>query len=239
MLLREACQFVGITLFTLYTWSIKVIFLLTKICGYSSDAGGENMDIEYFLEAEENDLSLWNDDILSIDWFIILKELLKHQSRLKINHSELVLLANFISFHLVADSQPLPSISLFASRMRVSRATIQGVLVRLEEKEMLQKISYVRVAHDDDLRNVYDIKPLIRRLIGLLKSGCDKKHVCPVCGKVAISNEEIEKKFGFRICRSKKRPQSWCRSCRSPKQRRLHTLLTGKKRSRKSPPEVV
>ena len=32
------------------------------------------MDIEDFLE-EENDLALWNDDILSIDWFIILKEL--------------------------------------------------------------------------------------------------------------------------------------------------------------------
>lgn len=58
---------------------------------------------------------------------------------------------------------------------------------------MLQKISYAQIDHDDDLRNIYDIKPLIRRLIWLLKSGCDKKHTCPLCGKVAISNEEIEK----------------------------------------------
>ncbi|ENE3883000.1 hypothetical protein ABNQ16_004650 [Escherichia coli] len=197
------------------------------------------MDIEDFLEAEDNDLSLCNDDILSIDWFIILKELLKYQNRLKLNHSELLLLANFVSFHQDADSQTLPSISLFATRMRTSRDAIQGVLVRLEEKDMLQKISYAQIDHGDDLRNIYDIKPLIRRLIWLLKSGCDKKHTCPLCGKVAISNEEIEKKFGFRICGNKKRPQSWCRSCRSPKQRRLNTLLCGKKRARKSSPEVV
>ncbi|WP_248782174.1 helix-turn-helix domain-containing protein [Escherichia coli] len=161
------------------------------------------MDIEDFLE-EENDLALWNDDILSIDWFIILKELLKYQHRLKLNHSELLLLANFVSFHQDADSQTLPSISLFATRMRTSRDTIQGVLVRLEEKDMLQKISYAQIDHGDDLRNIYDIKPLIHRLIWLLKSGCDKKHTCPLCGKVAISNEEIEKKFGFRICGNKK-----------------------------------
>ena len=197
------------------------------------------MDIEDFLEAEDNDLSLWSDDILSIDWFVILKELLKYQNRLKLNYSELLLLANFVSFHQDVDSQTLPSISLFATRMRTSRDAIQGVLVCLEEKDMLQKISYAQIAHDDDLRNIYDIKPLIRRLIWLLKSGCDKKHTCPLCGKVAISNEEIEKKFGFRICGNKKRPQSWCRSCRSPKQRRLNTLLCGKKRARKSSPEVV
>ncbi|EFB5725930.1 hypothetical protein F7F11_22500 [Escherichia coli] len=197
------------------------------------------MDIEDLLEAEDNDLSLWNDDILSIDWFVILKELLKYQNRLKLNYSELLLLANFVSFHQDVDSQTLPSISLFATRMRTSRDAIQGVLVCLEEKDMLQKISYAQIDHDDDLRNIYDIKPLIRRLIWLLKSGCDKKHTCPLCGKVAISNDEIEKKFGFRICGNKKRPQSWCRSCRSTKQRRLNTSLIGKKRPRKSPPEVV
>lgn len=70
------------------------------------------MDIEDFLEAEDNDLSLWNDDILSIDWFVILKELLKYQNRLKLNYSELLLLANFVSFHQDVDSQTLPSISL-------------------------------------------------------------------------------------------------------------------------------
>ncbi|ENA3353062.1 hypothetical protein ABGA41_000001, partial [Escherichia coli] len=108
------------------------------------------MDIEDFLEAEDNDLSLWNDDILSIDWFVILKELLKYQNRLKLNYSELLLLANFVSFHQDVDSQTLPSISLFATRMRTSRDAIQGVLVCLEEKDMLQKISYAQIDHDDD-----------------------------------------------------------------------------------------
>lgn len=187
------------------------------------------MDIEDFPEAEKNDLSLWSDDILNIDWFVILRELLKYQHRLKINHSELALLANFVSFHQDVDSQTLPSISLFATRMRASRAIIEEGFQRLEEKGMLQKISYAQIGHDYDLRNVYDIKPLIRKLIEVLKTEYDKKHTCPLCGKIAVSDEEIEKKFGFRICGNKKRPQSWCRSCRSPKQRRLNTLLCGKK----------
>ncbi|EFL6320068.1 hypothetical protein I9Y01_RS25875 [Escherichia coli] len=197
------------------------------------------MDIEDFLEAEDNDLSLWNDDILSIDWFVILRGLLKYQRRLNITHSELVLLANLVSFHQNVDSQILPSISLLATRMRASRAIIQGRLKELEGKGMLQKISYAQIGHDDDLRNVYDIKPLIRKLIGVQKTENDKKHTCPVCGKVGSSDEEIEKFFGFRKSGDYKWPQSWCRSCRSTKQRRLNTSLIGKKRPRKSPPEVV
>ncbi|ELJ9861507.1 hypothetical protein [Escherichia coli] len=197
------------------------------------------MDIEDFPEAEKNDLSLWSDDILSIDWFVILRELLKYQHRLKINHSELVLLANFVSFHQDVDSQTLPSISLFATRMRASRAIIEEGFQRLEEKGMLQKISYAQLDYDDDLRNAYDIKPLIRKLIVLLKSGYNKKHTCPVCGKVGSSDEEIEEFFGFRKSGDYKWPQSWCRSCRSTKQRRLNTSLIGKKKPRKSPPEVA
>ncbi|EER5061548.1 hypothetical protein ACR28B_004628 [Escherichia coli] len=197
------------------------------------------MDIEDFPEAEKNDLSLWSDDILSIDWFVILRELLKYQSRLKITHSELVLLANFISFFQDSDSPTLPSISLFTTRMRASRVTIQGRLQELEGKGMLQKISYAQIGHDDDLRNVYDIKPLIRKLIGVQKTENDKKHICPVCGKVGSSDEEIEKFFGFRKSGDYKWPQSWCRSCRSTKQRRLNTSLSGKKKPRQSPPEMA
>ena len=167
------------------------------------------MDIEDFLEAEDNDLSLWNDDILSIDWFVILKELLKYQNRLKLNYSELLLLANFVSFHQDVDSQTLPSISLFATRMRASRAIIEEGFQRLEEKGMLQKISYAQIGHDYDLRNVYDIKPLIRKLIEVLKTEYDTKHTCPLSGKIDVSDEVIDIIVGFRICRNKKRQKTW------------------------------
>jgi hypothetical protein len=39
---------------------------------------------------------------------------------------------------------------------------------------------------------------------------------CPNCGKKANGNEEIEKKFGWRINGTKKIPQSYCRDCRKP-----------------------
>lgn len=36
---------------------------------------------------------------------------------------------------------------------------------------------------------------------------------CPNCGKVAYGREEIEELFGYRY--DGKKPQSWCRECRS------------------------
>ena len=36
---------------------------------------------------------------------------------------------------------------------------------------------------------------------------------CPQCGKVAYGKEEIEELFGYRY--DGKKPQSWCRECRS------------------------
>lgn len=38
---------------------------------------------------------------------------------------------------------------------------------------------------------------------------------CPMCGKLAKTKQEIEKKFGFRTVNGIIRPQSWCNECRS------------------------
>ena len=42
---------------------------------------------------------------------------------------------------------------------------------------------------------------------------------CPKCSKEATSRQEIEKKFGFRNMDGIMRPQSWCRMCRSDRQK--------------------
>ena len=42
---------------------------------------------------------------------------------------------------------------------------------------------------------------------------------CPKCSKEATSRQEIEKKFGFRNMDGIMRPQSWCRICRSDRQK--------------------
>lgn len=36
---------------------------------------------------------------------------------------------------------------------------------------------------------------------------------CPQCGKVAMSSDEIEEKFGYRYDGTK--PQAWCKECRA------------------------
>ncbi|MBI2101356.1 hypothetical protein HYT53_01985 [Candidatus Woesearchaeota archaeon] len=40
------------------------------------------------------------------------------------------------------------------------------------------------------------------------------KSECPKCGKKGKNYEQIEDKFGWRIIKGKKRPQSYCRECR-------------------------
>ena len=40
-------------------------------------------------------------------------------------------------------------------------------------------------------------------------------HICPNCGKKAITYQELDEKFGFRNMNNKSmRNQSWCRDCR-------------------------
>jgi hypothetical protein len=107
--------------------------------------------------------------------------------------------------------------------MNQDRRTIQRTLGKLVEQNLLRIKVRSTGKSSKGMTNIYDLTPLMLRLINLqmptLKNPTTERHTCPVCGKIALSHEEIDKDFGFRTdTTGKTRVQSWCRQCRGRKQ---------------------
>lgn len=169
-------------------------------------------------EIPERILSIWGRSILNAGWTSVPNELLKNQSKLELGNTELVLIIHLISFIHHADARAYPSIKLLSERMNQDRRTIQRNLNKLVEMDVLRIKVRSTGKNDKGMTNVYDLTPLMLKLINLkipsLKSP-DEQHSCPRCGKLVVSKEEIAKEFGFRIDASgKMRTQSWCKDCR-------------------------
>lgn len=45
-------------------------------------------------------------------------------------------------------------------------------------------------------------------------------HICPECGKIASTKEEVEEKFGWRRGNDS---QSWCKECREKSRKKSET----------------
>jgi predicted transcriptional regulator len=172
----------------------------------------ENTDIPEII------LSIWGRTILGSGWTTIPNELLKNQSTLNLSNSELVLLIHLISFMHSPSAKIFPSLELLSERMNQDRRTIQRTIQRLEDKELIRKRVRSNGKTDIGLTNVYDISPLMLKIINIQlpsMSPPPQTHVCPRCKKIAKSESEIEKLFGYRkISPEKSVIQSWCKECR-------------------------
>ncbi|MBE0065943.1 helix-turn-helix domain-containing protein [Citrobacter freundii] len=171
-------------------------------------------------------LSIWGRTILGSGWTTIPNELLKNQARLGLSNSELVLLIHLISFMHSSSAKIFPSIELLSERMSQDRRTIQRTIQRLEEKELIRKRVRSKGKLDIGLTNVYDISPLMLKIINIQLPSMTPPpqiHVCPRCKKIAKSEAEIESLFGYRRVNPDKRViQSWCKECRGTPTRLKH-----------------
>lgn len=172
-------------------------------------------------------LSIWGRTILGSGWTTVPNELLKNQSHLGISNSELVLLIHLISFMHSASAKIFPSIDSLAERMNQDRRTIQRTIQRLEDKELIRKRVRSTGKTDVGMSNVYDISPLMLKLINIqlpTMSPPPNTHTCPKCKKFAKSESDIERLFGYRrISAEKMVIQSWCKECRgAPKKPQSH-----------------
>ncbi|MBJ8836023.1 helix-turn-helix domain-containing protein, partial [Citrobacter freundii] len=127
-------------------------------------------------------LSIWGRTILGSGWTTIPNELLKNQARLGLSNSELVLLIHLISFMHSSSAKIFPSIELLSERMSQDRRTIQRTIQRLEEKELIRKRVRSKGKLDIGLTNVYDISPLMLKIINIQLPSMTPPpqiHVCP------------------------------------------------------------
>ncbi|EDZ9869145.1 TPA: helix-turn-helix domain-containing protein [Klebsiella pneumoniae] len=170
------------------------------------------------IDYPETLLSIWGRTILSSGWTTVPNELLKNQAELGISNSELVLIIHLISFMHSASAKIFPSIDSLAERMNQDRRTIQRTIQRLEDKGLIRKRVRSTGKYDIGLSNVYDISPLMLKIINIqlpTMSPPPNTHVCPKCKKFAKSESEIERLFGYRrVSPDKVVIQSWCKECR-------------------------
>ncbi|CAG9435230.1 helix-turn-helix domain-containing protein [Providencia alcalifaciens] len=175
---------------------------------------------DYQIDIPERLLFIWGRTILGSGWASVPNELLKNQNKLELSNSELVLLIHLISFMHHGDSKIYPSIELLSNRMSQDRRTIQRTINRLVSKKIIRKKVRSASEVDKGLTNIYDLSPLMLKLISFqMPSLPTPKHIhtCPSCGTIASSKEELEQIFGFRMVDGKERIQSWCRNCRGKK----------------------
>ena len=182
-------------------------------------------------EIPERILSRWGRSILSSGWTTIPNEVLNNQSKLGLTNSELVLIIHLISFLHNSDSKIYPSINVLSSRMNQDRRTIQRTISSLEKKDILKKTVRSKGLSDKGMTNLYDLSPLMLKLINLKIPSLQKpiidRHKCPKCGKVSVSKEQIDEFFGFRTVDGILRVQSWCKECRGRKSTNSHDVSLG------------
>lgn len=166
-------------------------------------------------------LSIWGQNILSLGWTTIPNLLLRSQSKLGLSNSELVLVIHLISFIHQPFSRVYPSIELLAKRMDQDRRTIQRTVKRLEDKGFIRKKIRSNGKKDAGMTNVYDLDPLMLKLINIQIPSIDPTslpHICPHCKKtIAHTPSELNALFGIRSTSAGMFSGSWCRDCRSAK----------------------
>lgn len=83
------------------------------------------------------------------------------------------------------------------------------------------KVSTYSLNPYKEMKNYDDIKIKFDRIFDEIKYRIKPSTKCPSCGKIAISNNEIETLFGFRKMNGISRYQSWCKDCRKRESKEL------------------
>lgn len=106
----------------------------------------------------------WGDNALLMGWAAIPTTLLFLQARLKITPLGLNILLNLVAHWWERTEHPFPSQEVLASRMGVSKRSIQREVARLCSMGLLEK-SPSSVRHPQYRgRNTYDLTPLVAAL---------------------------------------------------------------------------
>lgn len=73
--------------------------------------------------------------------------------------------------------------------------------------------------------NIRTLEITLNKIYQEIKNRIKPFAKCPSCNKIAVSNEEIERLFGFRNMAGTSRPQSWCRDCRKTSSIDVHAEI--------------
>lgn len=178
----------------------------------------------------------WGEDATLHGWTAVPNSLLMLQGDLGIGSTEMCILLNVLMHQWPESGESIsfPSIGTIASRMGVSKRTIQRGVSNLEALGILTRHQSTRNDHRTNGANIFDSTPLKEHLNkkskGITISRNKKKErknigtisniklprLCPKCLKTkATSYEEIVSFFGIRKTMAGEVVNSYCKECRA------------------------
>ncbi|EAQ0906953.1 helix-turn-helix domain-containing protein [Salmonella enterica] len=179
----------------------------------------------------------WGDDATIHGWTAIPNSLLMLQGDLGIGSTEMCILLNILMHQWPESGESIsfPSIGTIASRIGVSKRTIQRGVSNLEALGILTRYQSTRNDPLTNGANIFDSTPLKeylnKKAKGITISNSNKKkerkktgitpniklpRICPKCLKTkATSHEEIVKFFGVRKTMVGEIINSYCKECRA------------------------
>ena len=105
----------------------------------------------------------WGKVTLEPGFVLLPSALLRGQSRLKLDATELVVLAHLVDHWWTAKEMPFPSKRRLAERMGVSEKTVQRAVARLEAEKLVRRVAR-HYSAGGQTSNLYDLSGLVTRL---------------------------------------------------------------------------
>ncbi len=100
-------------------------------------------------------------------WTTIPNLLLENQQKFKLSNTEMLLLIHLISFMHYAEAPVFPSIETLSLRINQHPRTVQRTIAKLIKQGLISRKIRSKSLNDKGLSNLYDIAPLIKKLLEL------------------------------------------------------------------------
>ena len=105
----------------------------------------------------------WGKDVIALGFCIVPSLLLRAQSRLGLNPTQLAVLMQICDFWWDRDRKPYPSKAVLAERLGLSPRQVQRYIAELEAAGLVERVER-RAPHGGKLTNMYDLGGLVARL---------------------------------------------------------------------------
>jgi len=171
--------------------------------------------------------NFWGEDATRHGWTAIPNSLLMLQNELDISPTELCILLNILMHQWPSDGKSVsfPAIITIASRMGVTKRTVQRGILNLEEKGVLSREQTSRNNIITKGKNIFDTSNL-KSVLNEKADNLNKKtktmmidsevsQSCIYCQEIAKSKKTIEEKFGYRNTLAGYIANSVCKNCRN------------------------
>jgi DNA-binding transcriptional regulator YhcF (GntR family) len=168
----------------------------------------------------------WGDETMKHGWTAIPNALLMLQNDLDISPTDFCVLLNILMHQWPSDgkSTSYPAVNTIATRIGVTKRTVQRGILNLERKGVLTTQQTNRNNRITKGKNIFDtselkeklneLSPEIKRKDPNKESSKMTPHSCKSCGVTAISLSDINKVFGVRKTIAGNIINSYCLNCR-------------------------